>query len=133
SNSLFSRRNSLFLQKIPCSVDREFHGKPLDLLPSSASNSLGNVEFCKIPCARKTANALQNEGDLEGHKLWHAVADAVNRPPDRPQPRLSQSLAAPADSIRRSLVATVQASYPAIRRKAPAVPSENSILSRFAS
>jgi len=38
--------------------------------------------------ARKTANTLQNEGDLEGHKLWHAVADAVDRPPHWPQPRL---------------------------------------------
>jgi hypothetical protein len=38
--------------------------------------------------ARKTANTLQNEGDLEGHKLWRAVADAVDRPPQWPQPRL---------------------------------------------
>jgi len=28
--------------------------------------------------ARKTAEALQNEGDLEGHKVWNAVADAVD-------------------------------------------------------
>jgi hypothetical protein len=28
--------------------------------------------------ARKTAETLQNEGDLEGHKVWNAVADAVD-------------------------------------------------------
>jgi hypothetical protein len=31
--------------------------------------------------ARKTAKTLQDEGDLEGHKIWNAVADAVDRPP----------------------------------------------------
>jgi len=39
--------------------------------------------------ARKTAKSLQDEGDLEGHKIWNAVADAVDRPPHQwPQPRL---------------------------------------------
>jgi hypothetical protein len=38
--------------------------------------------------ARKTAKTLQDEGDDSGHKIWNAVADAVDRPPDWPQPRL---------------------------------------------
>jgi len=38
--------------------------------------------------ARKTANSLQGEGDIEGHKIWNAVADAVDKPPQWPRPRL---------------------------------------------
>ena len=38
--------------------------------------------------ARKTANTLQDDGDLEGCKIWNAVADAVDRPSVWPQPRL---------------------------------------------
>jgi hypothetical protein len=38
--------------------------------------------------ARKTAKTLQDGGDLEGHKIWNAVADAVERPPVWPQPHL---------------------------------------------
>ena len=38
--------------------------------------------------ARKTAETLQNEGDLQGHKVWNAVADAVDHHVDWPQPRL---------------------------------------------
>jgi hypothetical protein len=38
--------------------------------------------------ARKKASALQDEGDLEGYKIWNAVADAVDRPAVWPQPRL---------------------------------------------
>jgi len=38
--------------------------------------------------ARKTAETLQNEGDLEGHKVWNAVADAVDHRLGWPQPRL---------------------------------------------
>ena len=43
--------------------------------------------------ARKTAKTLQDEGDLEGHKIWNAVADAVDRPPAWPQPRLLDTAA----------------------------------------
>ena len=28
--------------------------------------------------ARNTAKTLQDEGDLEGHKIWDAVADAMD-------------------------------------------------------
>jgi len=38
--------------------------------------------------ARKTAKSLQDEGDMEGQKVWNAVADAVDQPPQWPQPRL---------------------------------------------
>ena len=38
--------------------------------------------------ARKKAGVLQDQGDLEGYKIWNAVADAVDRPSDWPQPRL---------------------------------------------
>lgn len=38
--------------------------------------------------ARKKAQMLQDEGDLEGRKIWSAVADAVDRPTNWPQPRL---------------------------------------------
>jgi hypothetical protein len=38
--------------------------------------------------ARKKANTLQDDGDLEGQKIWNAVADAVDRPQPWPQPRL---------------------------------------------
>ena len=38
--------------------------------------------------ARKTANALQDEGDREGFNIWNAVADAVDRPSVWPQPHL---------------------------------------------
>ena len=38
--------------------------------------------------ARKKAQALQDEGDLEGHKIWGAVADAIDQPSSWPQPRL---------------------------------------------
>ena len=38
--------------------------------------------------AQKTASTLQDDGDLEGYKIWNAVADAVDRPSDWPQPRL---------------------------------------------
>jgi hypothetical protein len=38
--------------------------------------------------ARKTARTLQDEGDLEGHKIWNAVAEAVEQPYVWPQPRL---------------------------------------------
>ena len=38
--------------------------------------------------ARKTAKTLKDEGDLEGHKIWNAVADAVDRSPGWPQPLL---------------------------------------------
>jgi hypothetical protein len=38
--------------------------------------------------ARTTAETLQNEGDLEGHKVWNAVADAVDHHLGWPQPRL---------------------------------------------
>ena len=48
-----------------------------------AHHGTGASEF-----AHRTAKALQDEGDLEGHKIWHAVADAVDRPADWPQPRL---------------------------------------------
>ena len=29
--------------------------------------------------ARKTAKSLQDVGDMEGHKVWNAVADAVDQ------------------------------------------------------
>jgi len=29
--------------------------------------------------ARNTAKTLQDEGDLEGHKIWDAVADAIEQ------------------------------------------------------
>jgi hypothetical protein len=38
--------------------------------------------------ARKKASVLQDDGDREGHKIWNAVADAVDQPGDWPQPRL---------------------------------------------
>ena len=38
--------------------------------------------------ARTTAKSLQENGDLEGHKIWNAVADAVDQPLVWPQPRL---------------------------------------------
>jgi len=38
--------------------------------------------------ARKKAQTLQDEGDVEGHKVWSAVADAVDRPSSWPQPCL---------------------------------------------
>jgi len=38
--------------------------------------------------ARKTAKTLNDEGDVDGHKIWNTVADAVDRPPAWPQPRL---------------------------------------------
>ena len=38
--------------------------------------------------AREKAGTLQGEGDGEGYKIWNSVADAVDRPPDWPQPRL---------------------------------------------
>jgi hypothetical protein len=38
--------------------------------------------------ARNTAKTLQDEGDLEGHKIWDAVADAMEQPPVWPQPLL---------------------------------------------
>jgi len=38
--------------------------------------------------ARDTAKALQDEGDIDGHKIWNAVADAVDQPPQWPRPRL---------------------------------------------
>jgi len=41
--------------------------------------------------ARKTAKTLQDAGDLEGYQIWNAVADAVDRPGDWPQPRLLSS------------------------------------------
>jgi hypothetical protein len=36
--------------------------------------------------ARKHADMLQEKGDLGGHKIWNAVADAVDRPSDWPRP-----------------------------------------------
>jgi len=38
--------------------------------------------------ARTTAKSLQENGDLEGHKIWNAVADAVDQPIVWPHPRL---------------------------------------------
>jgi len=38
--------------------------------------------------ARKAAKSLQDEGDMEGQKVWNAVADAVDQPPQWPRPRL---------------------------------------------
>jgi hypothetical protein len=38
--------------------------------------------------ARKKASTLKDGGDLAGHKIWDAVADAVDRPAAWPQPRL---------------------------------------------
>jgi len=38
--------------------------------------------------ARQSAKTLQDEGDADGYKIWNAVADAVDRPPAWPQPRL---------------------------------------------
>jgi len=38
--------------------------------------------------ARKKAKTLQNAGDLEGQKIWNAVADKVDRGPSWPQPQL---------------------------------------------
>src|SRR5262249_59562812 len=38
--------------------------------------------------ARKKASKLQDDGDHEGHKIWNAVADAVDRPSAWPKPRL---------------------------------------------
>jgi len=44
--------------------------------------------------ARKTAKTLKDQGDLEGHKIWNAVADTVDRFPDWPQPLLLRKRAA---------------------------------------
>ena len=38
--------------------------------------------------ARKKADALKADGDHQGHQIWHAVADVVDRQPGWPQPRL---------------------------------------------
>ena len=38
--------------------------------------------------AGKKAQMLQDGGDLEGHKIWRAIADAVDQPSDWPQPHL---------------------------------------------
>jgi hypothetical protein len=38
--------------------------------------------------ARNTAKRLQEEGDLEGQKIWNAVADAADRGVGWPQPPL---------------------------------------------
>jgi hypothetical protein len=38
--------------------------------------------------AQKKAKTLQDKGDLEGFKIWNAVADATERPSVWPQPRL---------------------------------------------
>jgi len=38
--------------------------------------------------ARRKAETLQDDGDLAGCKIWNAVADATDRPPNWPQPRL---------------------------------------------
>jgi len=37
--------------------------------------------------ARKKADALRHEGDHQGHQIWLAVADAVDRHPNWPKPR----------------------------------------------
>jgi len=47
-----------------------------------ARHGTGAAQF-----ARKAADTFQDDGDREGHKIWHAVADAVDRPPDWPKPR----------------------------------------------
>ena len=38
--------------------------------------------------ARKKASKLEGDGDHEGHKIWNAVADAVDRPSAWPKPRM---------------------------------------------
>jgi len=38
--------------------------------------------------ARIKASKHQHHGDHEGHKIWNAIADAVDRPPAWPKPRL---------------------------------------------
>jgi hypothetical protein len=37
--------------------------------------------------ARKKADALRAEGDHQGHQIWLAVADAVDRHPNWPKPK----------------------------------------------
>src|SRR5262245_47041606 len=44
---------------------------------------------------RATKPALQDEGDPQGHKIWNAVADAVDLPPAWPQPLLLATRSAP--------------------------------------
>ena len=33
--------------------------------------------------ARETASSLQRKGDLEGHKIWNEVAEAIDRKAQR--------------------------------------------------
>jgi hypothetical protein len=48
--SALAHKFPVLSQKFPVLQSREFRCKPLDLLVSSASTSLQNPEFCKIPC-----------------------------------------------------------------------------------
>ena len=63
-------------------------------LPTQDEAVLMYARFLRARHGAAASKLARKEGDVEGHKVWNAVADAVDQSPHWPQPRLLDERAA---------------------------------------